>query len=142
MRRYHLAVLKKRYLEAILAGRKRVESRFTRTRRQPFGRVRLGDRLFLKASGGPVCGTAVVARVEQFEDLTPERMFQIKKRYNSEIQAGQQYWREKAACRFGILLWLEDVRRIEPVRISKRDWRAWVVLSEGEDFGLPAGGKG
>ena len=39
-------------------------------------------------------------------------------------------------CRFGFLVWLEDVEPIEPVRIHKKDWRAWVVLTEEKDFGL------
>jgi len=34
------------------------------------------------------------------------------------------------------LVWLKDVRTIEPVRIHKKDWRAWVVLTEKENFGL------
>jgi hypothetical protein len=34
------------------------------------------------------------------------------------------------------LVWLEDVKSIKPVRINKKDWRAWVVLTEKEEFGL------
>ena len=39
-------------------------------------------------------------------------------------------------CKFCLLIWLGDVKTIEPVRIDKKDWRAWVVLAEGKDFGL------
>jgi hypothetical protein len=39
-------------------------------------------------------------------------------------------------CRSGFLVWLADVRRIEPIRLDKKDWRAWVLLKEGRDFGL------
>ena len=65
----HLVVLKRPYLEAILAGTKRIESRFTRTKHYAFGRVLAGDKLFLKVSSGPVCAIATVAAVKNFENL-------------------------------------------------------------------------
>jgi ASC-1-like (ASCH) protein len=60
MAKYHLVILKKPYLEAILGGQKRIESRFTKVRRCYFRQVLAGDRLFFKRSAGPVCGVATV----------------------------------------------------------------------------------
>ena len=136
MANYHLVILKKPYLEAILAGRKRVESRFAKTRRVPFGRVLAGDKLFLKQSCGPVCATATVAAVESFENLTPRRIRELRTEYNHLIVGSGQYWRSRGDCAFGFLVWLDEVRAVEPVRIAKRDWRAWVILTEKENFGL------
>jgi ASC-1-like (ASCH) protein len=132
----HLVILKKPYLDAILAGRKKIESRFTRTKRYAFGRVLPGDKLFLKESSGPVCATATVAAVKDFQNLTPRRIIEIKQRYNRYIIGSDEYWRSKSNCRFGLLVWLEDVKSIKPVRIYKKDWRAWVVLTDRENFGL------
>ena len=53
----HLVILKKPYLNMILEGKKRIELRLHKTRRPAFGHVFAGDRLFLKASSGPVCAT-------------------------------------------------------------------------------------
>lgn len=50
---YHLVILKKPYLDLILAGEKTIELRLNRAKRPAGGRVRPGDRLFLKPSGGP-----------------------------------------------------------------------------------------
>lgn len=136
MANYHLVILKKPYLEAILTGQKRIESRFTKTRREPFGQVLPGDKLFLKESSGPVCAVAAVAAVKFFENLTPAKIMEIKQRYNNYIRGSNEYWQSKADCRFGFLVWLKDTEPIEPVRIYKKDWRAWVVLTEKEDFGL------
>jgi len=136
----HLAILKKPYLDMILDGRKQVESRFSKVRGPAFGQVFVGDRLFLKISSGPVCATATVAAVEDFEDLTPRKMIELKQRYNRYILGTDEYWRSKSDSRFGFLAWIEDVRRIEPVRISKKDWRAWVVLAQNSDFGLLGAG--
>ena len=136
MGKNHLVILKKPYLDAILAGRKRIESRFSRTKRSPFGQVDVGDKLFLKVSSGPICATATVAAVRNFESLTPEQITKLKEQYNHYIRGSDEYWRSKADCKFGFVLWLKDVRAIEPVRIGKKDWRAWVVLTEKENFGL------
>jgi len=133
---YHLAILKRPYLEAILAGRKRIESRFTRTRRGAFGEVEAGDTLFLKESSGPVRATASVCGVKRFANLTAQKMGQLEAEYNHLVCGDDKYWRGKGDCRYGVLIWLEDVHLIEPVRIAKKDWRAWVVLTEAEDFGL------
>jgi len=137
----HLVILKKPYLEAILDGSKTIESRFTKTKRSYFGRVLPGDKLFLKESSGPVCATAKVAAVENFENLTPQQIIEIKQQYNHYIKGSEEYWRSKADCRFGVLVWLKDVEPIEPVRIRKKDWRAWVVLTVKENFGLLKNGE-
>jgi ASC-1-like (ASCH) protein len=134
--KYHLVILKKPYLDAILDGRKRVESRFSKSHFYTLVGVMPGDKLFLKLSSGPVCGMATVEAVKNFENLTPEQIIEIKQQYNHLIEGSDEYWQNKAACKFGFLVWLKDVSAIEPVRIHKTDWRAWVVLTEKENFGL------
>ena len=136
MANYHLVILKRPYLEAILEGRKIIESRFARTKRSPFEQVSAGDKLFLKVSSGPVCAAATAAAVENFAGLTPKRILKLKEQYNRYICGSDEYWQSRANCRFGFLVWLKDIERIEPVQIGKKDWRAWVVLTEKEDFGL------
>jgi ASC-1-like (ASCH) protein len=136
MPNYHLVVVKRPYLEAILQGQKTIESRFTRSKRHFFGRVLPDDKLFLKLSSGPVCATATVAAAKHFENLTGRRILEIKQQYNDHIKGTDEYWRSKMGCGFGLLVWLKDVEPVEPVRISKKDWRAWVVLTPREDFGL------
>jgi ASC-1-like (ASCH) protein len=136
MPNHHLVILKKPYLERILYGSKTIESRFTKTKRPYFGRVLPGDTLFLKESSGPVCGRATVASVKNFENLTPKRVAKIKQQCNHDIGGDDEYWRSKAGCKFGVLVWLRGVEPIKPVRIGKKDWRGWVLLTERQDFGL------
>ena len=136
---YHLVILKKPYVDAILAGRKTIESRFTRAKHSFIGRVKQGDTLFLKVSSGPVCGRASVSAVRRFEDLTPVKMNDLKKQYNEHILGSDEYWKGKADCRYGFLAWLKDVRPVKPIEITKRDWRSWVVLTPNENFGLLKG---
>ena len=129
-------MLKRPYLGAILAGRKTVESRFMKTERAPFGKIATGDRLFFKASSGPVCATGRAGKVMDFENLTPKRIERIKRTYNDRIVGSEEYWAEKSGSKWGVLVWLEEAKAIEPVWIDKKDWRAWVVLTAEKNFGL------
>jgi hypothetical protein len=134
-------ILKKPYLDAILAGRKKIESRFTKGRQYACGRVSAGDKLFLKESSGPVRATAKVKGVRNFENLTPNRIIEIKQQYNQHILGSDEYWLSRNDCGSGFLVWLEEVKSISPVRINKKDWRAWVVLTEENNFGLLRSGN-
>ena len=136
MANYHLAILKQPYVDMILAGQKVVESRFTKTRRVPFGNIQPGDTLFLKISSGTVCATATVAKVAEFAPLTPEKIAELKYQHNHLIKGADEYWQSRGDCKFGVLLWLTDVETIKPIRIDKKDWRAWVVLTKDNNYGL------
>jgi ASC-1-like (ASCH) protein len=133
---HHLAILKKPYLDAILAGRKTIESRLYQTKQKWLSQISAGDKIFLKASSGAVMATATVDKVKYYENLTPEQILEMQKQYNQQILGDEQYWREKAGSRYGVLVWLKDVRPIPHRFIKKFDWRAWVVLTPKENFGL------
>jgi hypothetical protein len=132
----HLVILKKPYLDLILSGTKTVELRLTRAKHPACGRVLTGDRLLLKASGGPVCGRATVRDVTYYRNLTPEGIAEIRRQYGERIGGDDAIWASMMDCRSGFLVRLADVGRIEPIRIEKKDCRAWVPLKEGRDFGL------
>ena len=189
----HLVILKKPYLDLILAGEKTIELRLTRAKRPacgqvrpvtgsssspaaapqgncmfawetwpsdedgawyaPYGprpdpacRVRTTHRSVIKcpcsdaiALGGPVCGLARAKDVEYHEGLTPARIRQIQQQYNDQIRGDDAVWESLMDRQSGFLVWLSDVRRIDPIRIAKQDWRAWVVLTREKDFGLLRG---
>jgi ASC-1-like (ASCH) protein len=135
---YHLVILKKPYLDAILNGRKTIESRFYQIKHKWLTQVSTGDKLFLKASSGPVMATATIAAVKLFDNLNPKQIKELKSKYNQQICGDEQYWQEKMNARFGILCRLKDIMPVAPKFITKADWRAWVVLTQNEHFGLLA----
>ena len=135
----HLVILKKCYLDKILDGSKTIELRLTKTAVPPFGNIAIGDRLFLKESSGPVFAAAKVSAFAEFKNLTPVKIAKLKAEFNNKICGEDEYWKFKSDSRFAVLVWMKNVRKIKPVRINKKDWRAWVVLSQGQDFGLLSG---
>lgn len=132
----HLAILKKPYLDAIIDGSKTVESRLLKGRFPPFGHINPGDKLFFKQSSGPVRATATAAAVKSFENLTPAKIAEIKSKYNKYILGSNEYWKSKSDSSFCVLVRIESVKLIKPVWIDKKDWRAWVVLTNEKNFGL------
>ncbi|MBN1796148.1 MAG: ASCH domain-containing protein [Sedimentisphaerales bacterium] len=132
----HLVILKQHYLDLIIDGQKKIESRLTKTKRPFFGQVKAGDVLFLKQSSGPVCAKAKVKKALHFDNLTPQQIQSLKVKYNHLILGFDDYWQSRTDCKYGVLVWLKDVKQIKPLWIKKRDWRAWVVLTEKENFEL------
>lgn len=135
---HHLAILKKQYLDAILTGRKTIELRLYQTKQKWLSHISAGDKIFLKASSGPVMATATVDKLKYYENLTAGQILEMQKQYNQQILGNEQHWQEKANSRYGVLVWLKDVHPIPNRFIKKFDWRAWVVLTPEENFGLLA----
>lgn len=125
-----MAILQKAYLDMILSGGKVLECRLSRTARAPFGRISPGERIFLKLSGGPVCGEALSERVLFFDGLTPARIEQLRRRYDRLVMAGEEFWLSRSAARYCSLIWLSGVRRVEPYRISRRGMNAWITSDD------------
>jgi hypothetical protein len=127
----HLGVFVEPFLEAILDGRKTIESRFGVHRCAPFDRVRAGDFILLKRSGGPVVGIAVAGGTAYYE-LDPETLEDIRERFAAQIFAeDDEFWVARADKRFATLIEIEDVTKIDTLSINKRDRRGWVTYMEG-----------
>ena len=131
-----MAILKKPYIDLILAGKKTIESRFMARPVAPMGKIAVGDTLFLKASAGAVTGIAKVSSFREFRDLTIADIQKLKREYNKFIMGDDAFWSSLDQKKCAVLIWLTDVRNIEPLRIQKKDWRAWVVLTAQKNFGL------
>jgi hypothetical protein len=126
--RAHLAVMHEPYLSYVLAGRKTVESRFSRHRVAPFEQVGVGDVLLLKSQSGPVTGVASVAHVDSYV-LDPASWASIRERFSAALCAeDDEFWADRRDARYATLMRLAGAVPIEPLELKKRDRRPWVVL--------------
>lgn len=126
----HVAILKRPYIRLILEGRKTVESRLTRTAQPPHRTIESGERIFLKASGGPFMATAVAGRVEQHEKLEPYDILRLRLRHNHAVCGDDSYWQLKQNSRFAVFVHLTQVEPIEVGPKYPKSMRAWHVLDE------------
>ena len=91
---------------------------------------------FSSHSNDPVLATATVKSVKTFENLTPQKITELKNLYNDKILGEDEYWEMKQNSKFAIFAWLENIKQIPPTNINKKDWRAWVVLTKTQNFNL------
>jgi hypothetical protein len=128
----HLAIFVEPYLRYVLEGRKTVESRFSMRRSAPFERVRRGDILLLKRSGGPLMGITYVADA-WFYRLDPQSWNEIRTEYTKALCAQDpSFWHDRKSASFASLMRLEHVRALMPIKYQKSDRRGWVVLQAPE----------
>ena len=133
--KYHLAILAPGWTELILDGSKTIESRFTKVRCAPFGKVHEGDSVYLKESGGLVKGMFTVAKVETFEHLTEGQICDLfYKEYREQIfsamSASMQRPPEKwLTAKHATLIHVSDpIAFDEPFRYRQKGRSAWLVL--------------
>jgi nicotinate-nucleotide pyrophosphorylase (carboxylating) len=105
----HVAILMKRYIDLILAGRKTVESRLTKTPRVPFGVIESNDVIYFKCSAGPYMARAVAGRVVFHDDLTPDKVAALQRSDNAAICGDDAYWQFKRSSHYATLIELKDV---------------------------------
>ncbi|MBL8762243.1 MAG: ASCH domain-containing protein [Phycisphaerae bacterium] len=129
----HVAIIHPAYLTLILAGRKRVEVRLSQNRCTPFGRVSPGDTIYFKARSGGFGARAIVAGVDEYDALTPDKVATLFRRYNALACGDAAYWTAKQHARFGSFIHLAGAREIhhgpdyrDAPGFSPRS--AWIVL--------------
>jgi len=129
MGRQHVAIVGRQVAVHLRSGRKRIETRFTRCRRAPFGCIEPGDTVHFKLSGGAFIGSVRVERVEQLSGLTRADLASLRRRYAGEVCAPAGYWEGRRSARFAVLMWIGRLERGRPARPVPRQYgNAWVVL--------------
>jgi len=109
---YHVAILLRRYVKLLLAGRKTVESRLTKSPRAPFGLIEAGQRIFFKASSGPFMATAVAHEVASLDDLSPRRVDELQRQFNDAVCGDDDYWAMRRDCRYATFVSLREVQAV------------------------------
>jgi len=139
----HVAILKKPYISLILSGQKTVESRLTKTAVPPLNVIKPGERIFIKASGGPFMATAVAGLIEQYKDLKPSDIHRLSRQYKKAVCGSDEYAELKKHSRFAVYIHLDQVEPLEIGPVYTKSMRAWHVLDESlsplMDFPVTAG---
>ena len=121
----------------IISGKKKIESRWYKSKRSPWGKIKKGDTVYFKNSGEPVSIKAEVEKVISFSDLTPKKVKQILKEYGRDdgIEENKvpdffELFKDKKYC---LLIFLKNPERIKPFEINKTGFgmmSAWLVVED------------
>lgn len=135
----HIAIMKKSWglLPKILSGEKKIESRWYKFKRSPWGKVEVGDMIYFKDSGKPVSLRAEAEKVLYFSNLIPKRIRQILDEYGKDdgidedkISEFSELFKDKKYC---FLIFLKNPEKIEPFKINKKGFgmmSAWMVVGD------------
>ncbi len=135
----HVAIMKKSWklTEKILFGKKKIESRWYKSKYSPWGKIKKGDIVYFKDSGEPVSIKAKVEKVITFSDLTPKKIKQILNKYAKDdgIDKNQlpKFFKRFKDKKYCLLIFLKDPKKIKPFYINKTGFgmmSAWLVVED------------
>lgn len=131
----HLAILskKRKLLNKIISGEKKIESRWYKFRKPPFGCISKGDMIYFKESGEPVSAKAEVESILTYENLNADLIADIIKKYGDSIGINLSFADEVKDKRFCILIFLAHAQKIEPFEINKKGYglmAAWITTDD------------
>jgi len=125
------------FTKKILDGEKTIESRWYKTRKAPWGRIRENDTVFFKDAGKPATAKAMVTDVISFEELIPRKVKKILNKYykdlgipKNEISNFYQRFKNKRYC---ILIFLKNPKEIKPFKINKKGFgsmTSWICVGD------------
>lgn len=132
MRKKHLAIFKKGVGEDILNGVKTIETRFSKMKIAPFGVISMGDLVYIKPTGKDIIGEFRVKKVVFIDGLEIKDIKEIKETKGEQIAADDNYWERKSGSKYVTLIYIGQVTPFitAPLKITKKDLRGWVVLSD------------
>jgi ASC-1-like (ASCH) protein len=126
--RSHLAICTPKITDLIMSRRKRVETRFSINKIMPYRQIKEGDMLVFKKVAGPIVGVAFAGSVVFYENLKPDKIRDLKNKYNSIILADNDFWKSKINSKYATFIYLGKPIKIKPFYIDKKDRRPWVIL--------------
>lgn len=133
----HVAIMKKSWglTSKILSGQKKIESRWYKSKRAPWGKIVKGDTVYFKDSGEPVSVKARVEKVLSFSGLTPQKVKQILDKFGDadgieKDKLGEFFalFKDKKYC---LLIFLKNPQKINPLTINKTGFgamSAWLTV--------------
>lgn len=120
----HLAIFTKEEIKKIFSGKKNIDIRLSQKRISPFGRVNIGDIVYIKPPGEEVVGQFIVKKVISFEGLEIEDWKVLKSGYGVKDAFSLKN------PKFATLIFIDQVEQFitSPIKLEKKDLRGWVVL--------------
>src|SRR3990167_2492326 len=91
----HIGIFVGDTIEQILSGKKTVEGRFSSSKIIPYKKVKKGDMILLKQSGGKIIGQAEADNALYFENLSGSDISKLRQRSEDNMRMGDDFWNAK-----------------------------------------------
>ncbi len=131
----HVAILSKKrnILDKILSGEKKIESRWYKSKKTPYGVVKAGDKIYLKETGEPVTAIADVDKVLFFGGTDEKEIQKIINQYGKEIWPSDKAFDSLKETKYVTLIYVKNPHKIEPFAINKKGYgvmAAWISVED------------
>ncbi len=129
----HLAVFNEPFLSLVFNGKKKIESRFSMNNISPHEKIKKGDVVILKVSGGLVKGIFIAGEVKFFNKLNKSVIKKIQTEYGELICSSydKDFWINRDRANYASLIEVKKIKKLPPFKIEKKDRNGWSVLREG-----------
>lgn len=124
----HLAVMRQPYLDYVLSGEKKVESRFSKVPCAPYKKVKKGDIIVFKETGGPLRAVSMVIDVSFFGNIDSRKNMTLLLGHKDELMISDDFIEKKKDSKYVSIMYLDKVIPIHCVNLIKNDMRSWVVF--------------
>ena len=126
----HIAILRQPFYGMVLNGTKTIESRWGMNKCAPFGKIKVGDVIYIKQTGKPVTAKAVAKEVK-FYILTPKLVEEIRIKYGKLIGTDKfEDWETTLNKKYCTLIWLDKVEKIPPMQVPRSNGAGWIILKD------------
>ena len=120
----------KNRIQYMISGTKTIESRITKNKCIPYGKVEKDDLVLLKQTGGPVLAVFSVNKVYSYET----RFFsldEIRKTYQKQLCIHDDWWERKKDAGYATLLEIREIAALKPISLSLyKNRQSWIILRE------------
>lgn len=134
---HHVAIMKKSWklIPKIVSGDKTIESRWYQTKRAPWGKAEIKDKVYFKNSGEMVTAEAEISKVLQFEIKNFSQAKDIVSKHGKQIcivNPKPETWGKLP--KYCILIFLKNPKSIpKPFAIDKKGYgsaTAWMIVKD------------
>lgn len=123
----HLGIFSEPYLTYMLAGKKTIESRFSKNKILPYNKISKDGIVILKRSSGDVLAYFTIKEV-LFFDLCKVSIDQIKFKYNKQLCVDENFWITKKNSNYATLIFIDTIVKLKPFHINKKGMQTWIKL--------------
>ena len=135
----HLAIMHKSWnlTQKILSGKKKIESRWYKSKCAPWNKIKKGETIYFKDSGESVAIKAKVAKIIQFSDLNSKKVKEILEKHGSELGIEKKdllkFFKRFKNKKYSILIFLKKPQKIKPFKVDKTGFgimSSWICVED------------
>ncbi len=125
---------KRHLIDQILSWAKTIESRWYKTKRAPWNKIKIWETVYFKDSSKVVSAKAKISDIKQFEDLDKNMIHHIIQKYWNSICLPKEELEQRTTSKnYCILVFLAKPKSVVPFHIDKTwfgNGNAWLCVED------------